>query len=63
MHITQALVHVVGWVILTSAVTFCAACGLYVAAEWLEDHVRTRWAPSGASSPACNIVGVLYKHW
>lgn len=41
MHLTQALVHVVGWVILASAVTFCVACGLYVAAEWLEDHVRT----------------------
>lgn len=62
MHLTQALVHVVGWVILASAVTFCVACGLYVAAEWLEDHVRTRQVPEGAGSPACNQNEATHSH-
>lgn len=42
MQLVQIIVNVAGWAILALAEVFCLACGLYIAADWLEDHVRTR---------------------
>lgn len=41
MNIAQTFVHAVGIVLVVLVSVFCLACGLYTAAEWLEDHVKT----------------------